>query len=68
MLYVWSGHNTIAKTIHYVVNEITTKAELFTIRCEINQAVQISHISHIVIITNTIHLVKYIFDSSTHLY
>jgi len=46
----------------------STRAKLFAIRCRINQAVQISDISHIMVITDTIHLVRYIFDLTTHPY
>ena len=49
-LYIQSGHNIIAKTIHYAINIISTKAELFTIRCRINQAIQVSNASYIIIV------------------
>ena len=39
ILYILSGHNTIAKTIYYAINITSTETELFTIRCRINQAV-----------------------------
>jgi len=45
-----------------------TKAELFSIRYGINQAVNIPEISKIVIITDSIHAMKRIFDSSLHLF
>ena len=58
ILHVCSGHNTIAKTIHHTVNITLTEAELFTIRYGINQAVQVSNISCIIVITDTIHLAR----------
>jgi len=58
ILHVCSGHNTIAKTIHHTVNITSTEAELFTIRYGINQAVQVSNISCIIVITDTIHLAR----------
>ena len=53
--YVCSNNNILAKTIHYTVHITSTEAELFIIRCEINQMVQVPNITHIVIITDTIH-------------
>ena len=66
--YVYSYYNSIKKTIHHVVNISSTKVELFAIRYVINQAIQISKVFHIIIITNAIHLVKRIFDSTIHPY
>jgi len=45
-----------------------TEAELFTIRCGINQAISIPHIKHIVVITNSLYAAKKIFNSSLHPY
>ena len=46
----------------------TIKAKLFAIRCSINQAIGISYIKCIVIITDSLHTAKKIFDSSSHSY
>ena len=43
--------------LYYAINIITTKVELFAIRYEINQAIQITDVSHIIIITNLIYSV-----------
>jgi len=56
----------IIKTIHHVVNITFMKAELFTIRYGINQATTISGISKIIIIMNSIHAARRIFDSSLY--
>jgi len=66
--YVFSEPNIIVKTIHYTVNVTSTETELFVIRCRINQVIQVTDTSHIIIVTNAIHLVRHIFDSSSHLY
>jgi len=66
--HVHSYNNNIKKTIYNAINVLSTKMELFAIRCRINQAVQISEVFHIIVITNTIHLVKKIFDSIIHSY
>ena len=47
---------SIIKTLHHVVNVKTTEAELFTIRCGINQATNIKDISKIVIITDLLYV------------
>jgi len=68
ILYVHLSLNNIKRTIHYAINITLTKAKLFVIRCKVNQAIQISEVFHIIVITNFIHLVKNIFDLTTHLY
>ena len=62
--HVHSFRNSIIKTLHYIFNITTTEAKLFAIRYNINQAVQITSINHIVIITDSIHAVHKIFDLS----
>ena len=67
--HIQRGHEIIAKTIHHAMNILSIEAELFAIRCEISQILQIqdiSHISHIIVITDTIHTAKCIFDLSIH--
>ena len=58
----------IIKTIHHAVNVTFTEAELFAIRCGLNQAIQLSNIECIVVITYSIHVAKKIFDSLIHPY
>ena len=62
-------HNRpVTKTIHRMVNVFTTEAELFAIWCDINQAVSITNVNHIAIITDSLHAAKRIFNSSSHPY
>ena len=61
-MHVHSHNKPVIKMIHKVVNVTTTKAKLFAIRCGINQAVDITNIDHIVIILNSLHTAKKIFD------
>ena len=68
ILHIHSHDKPVIKTIHHTVNVITTVAKLFTIRCDINQAVSISNIKHIVVITDSLHAAKRIFDSLLHPY
>jgi len=52
-------HNKpVTKTLHHVVNVISTEAELFAIRCSINQATKTNDISKIIVITDSIHTAK----------
>ena len=66
--HIHSCSNPIKKILHHAINITTNKAELFTIRCEINQTTQLSNISYIIIITDSIHIAQRIFDLFTHLY
>jgi len=51
-----------------VVNILSIEVELFTIRCGINQAVNIPDINYIIIITNAIYATEKILDSFCHPY
>ena len=68
IIHIHAYFNPIKKILHYTVNIYTTKAELFAIRCGINQAIQITNISYIIIITDSIYLACYIFYLFIHLY
>jgi len=46
----------LTRTIHQAVNVTSTKAELFAIRCGINQATRFDNISRIIVITDSIHV------------
>ena len=61
-------HNKlIIKILHHTINIISSKAEFFAIRCGINQATYLYGISKIIVIMDSIHVVKKIFDLSSHL-
>jgi len=66
--HIHSNFNGIKKTIYHTINITLTQSELFAIRCGINQTVQISEAFHIIVITNAIHLVRHIFNSTTYHY
>jgi len=60
-------HNKpLTKTLHYTVKVTSIEAELFAIRCGINQAINSTGISKIIIITDSIHAARKIFDPSSH--
>ena len=66
--YIYSFNKPVIKTKHRAINVTTTEAELFAIWCRINQAVANSDVNHIVVITDSLHTVKRIFNSSVHSY
>jgi len=66
--HIHSFNNPIIKTHHYTINITSTEAELFVIKCGINQATQIANINHIVIIMDLLHAAQRIFDSSIYPY
>ena len=68
IVYIHICDKPIIKTLHHAGNVISTEAELFAIRCSINQAVNIQEISKIIVITDSIHAAKRIFNPSLHPY
>ena len=61
-------NSSVVKTIHYAIDIISTKVELFAIRYDLNQASHLANIECIDVITNSIHTAKKIFGSSIHPY
>ena len=68
VLHVHIANHPLTKTIHHASFVTSTEAELFAIRCGINQACSIDSISKIIVVTNSIHAAKKIFDSESHPY
>jgi len=66
--HIHSYDKPVVKTLHSIVNITTAKAELFAMRYGINQAVTNHNIKHIVIISDSLHVARKIFNSSTHPY
>ena len=60
--------NPVIKTLHHTINVTSTEAKLFAIRCGLNQATQLNSIERIIVIMDSIHTAKRIFDSSIHPY
>ena len=56
--HIYICDKTIVKTLHYMLNVTSTKAELFAIKCSINQATNIQDISRIVVVMDLIHTAK----------
>jgi len=68
ILHVHICDHPLTKIVHYAAFVTSTEAELFAIRCGINQACSKENVSRIIIITDFIHAAKKIFDSKSHLY
>ena len=68
ILYIHIYNRPVIKIIHHTVNVMSTEAELFVIRCSINQAICLPNVKCIFVIMDSIHTTKKIFDSSSHLY
>jgi len=66
--HVCLDHNILAKTIHHAINFTSTEVKLLAIRCRINQVIQVTDVTCIIIITDAIHSVRQIFDSLSHSY
>jgi len=66
--HIHTHDKPIIKTIYHVVNITSTEAELFAIRCGINQLSCLNYIFKIIVITDSIHAAKRIFDLSIHPY
>ena len=58
----------LMKIVHHTIHVTSIKAKLFAIRCSINQSLSVNNLSKIVVITDSIHVVKKIFDPSIHPY
>ena len=66
--HIHSFNRPIIKTVHHASFVTSTEAKLFAIRCSINQASAIDDASKIIVITNSIHAAKRIFDCDAHPY
>jgi len=66
--HIYILNHPLIKTVHHAAYVTSTEAELFAIRCGINQACSKNNISKIIVITDSIHATKKIFESSPHPY
>jgi len=64
--HVHSANRPLTKTVHHASFVTSTETELFAIRYGINQACSIDNISKIIIVTDSIHVAKKIFNSKSH--
>ena len=66
ILHTYVHNKPLIKTLHYTVHITSSEVELFAIRYGINQASNLSDILKTIVVTNSIHIAKRIFDSSIH--
>ena len=66
--YTYIHNKPITKTLYYMVNITSIKTKLFAIRCSINQATNSNDVSKIIIVTDSIHTAKKIFNITSHLF
>ena len=68
VLHIHIHNYPLIKMVHHTAFVISTEAELFTIRCGISQTYSKENISKIIVVTDSIHAAKKIFDDKTYLY
>ena len=68
IMHIHTYNKPLIKVIHHVVLITSTEAELFAIKYSINQAMNFNNIAKIIVITDSIHAARKIFDLSVHLY
>jgi len=66
--HIHINNKPLTKTIHHAVHITSTEAELFAIRCSINQAMNFNNVSKIIVITNSIHAARKFFEPSVYSY
>jgi len=66
--HIHSANRPLIKTVHHASFVSSMEAELFAIRCSINQACSINNVFKIVIVTDSIHTAKKIFNCESHPY
>jgi len=64
--YIHISNQPLVKTIHHAAFVTSLEAKLFTIRYGINQALSKKNVSKIIVITDSIHVAKNIFDTLSH--
>jgi len=66
VLHLHIANHSLIKTVHHAMFITNMEVKLFAIRCGINQACIKENVSKIIIVTNSIHAAKKIFDSKSH--
>ena len=66
IMHIYICNKPIVKMLHHAINITSSEAKFFTIRCGINQAIYLHGISKIIVVTDSIYVVKKIFDPSSH--
>ena len=64
--HIHSTNRPLIKTVHHASFVTSSEAELFTIRCGINQACSLDNVSKIIVTMDSIHVAKKIFNPGSH--
>jgi len=64
--HIHSANCSLIKTVHHASFVTSSEAELFAIRCGINQACLLNNVSKIVVVMDSIHVAKKIFNTGSH--
>ena len=67
IVHIHVFNKPVVKTLHHTVNITSSEAKFFTIRCGINHTVVSHETSKIIIVIDSIHVAKKIFDPSLHM-
>ena len=68
ILHMHIANRSIIKTLYYMAFVTTTETKLFMIRCSINQICTKKNISKIIVVTDSIHVAKKIFNTLLYSY
>jgi len=66
ILHIHIANHLLTKTVYHASFVTSMEVELFAIRCGINQACSKENITKIIVITDSIHTARKIFDSKSH--
>ena len=66
--HIHLANSSLTKTVHHTSFVTSTEVELFAIRYGINQACSKDYVSKIIVVTDSIHAAKKIFDSNSYPY
>ena len=66
--YIHIHDHLITKILYHAMNVTSSEAKLFVIRYSINQVINTNNILKIIVITNSLHSAKKIFDLTLHPY
>ena len=65
--HIHTHNKPVVKTLYHTVNVMSTEAKFFAIRCSINQATHFQNVSKIIVVTDSIHSTKKIFNPVVHI-
>ena len=66
--HIYMHNKPVIKMLYCAMNITSTEAKLLAVHCGINQSVGLHQINKIIVITDSLHAAKKIFESLMHLY